>query len=89
LHGKQTISFVLVTPETSTELHRRLDPPLKEMGCVEHFWTFLAPEVAVSEAGSDPFVHWLSRAWEKAREWNQAEDMRHSQSFRRVPKGRV
>ncbi len=89
MHGKATISFLVVTNETSTELHRRLRPALEQMGSVENYWCYLAPEVAVANRGSDPFVHWLGAAWDKARQWNASEDVGKSKFFRNIPKRTV
>src|SRR5947209_4067170 len=72
MHGRATVSFLVVTKETSTELHRRLRPTFEKMGSVENYWCYVAPQVAVASNGLDPFVHWLEAAWKQAREWDQA-----------------
>ena len=89
MHGKATMTFLVVTRETSSELQRRMEPAFEKMGCVYYHWCHAAPKVAVARQGNDPFVHWLGVAWDKAGEWNNADHMRKSLVFRRVAKGKV
>jgi hypothetical protein len=89
MHGKATISFLHVTKETSTELHTRLRAPFEKVGSIENYWCYVAPEVAVANKGGDPFVHWLTAAWDKARQWNASEDVGKSKFFRNFPKRSV
>jgi hypothetical protein len=89
LHGKATITFLVVTQETSSELQSRLQPTFEQMGSIENHWCHVAPNVAVGKRGGDPFVHWLGAAWEEARKRNKPENMRKPQFFRSAPKGRV
>jgi hypothetical protein len=89
LHGKATITFLVVTQETSSELRRRLEPALEQMGSVDNHWCHVAPTVAVGKRGGDPFVHWLGVAWDKAREWNKSEDVRQFKVFGRVSKREI
>jgi hypothetical protein len=86
MHGRATISFVIVTKETSTELYHRLRPAFEKMSSVENYWCYVAPSVAVASKGADPFVHWLDAAWKKARELNESEHMRKPKVFGRFPK---
>jgi hypothetical protein len=89
LHGKATVTFLVVTQETSSELQRRLEPTFEQVGSVDNHWCRIAPDVAVGKRGNDPFVHWLGAAWEKAREWNKPQDMRKAQVFGRPTKREV
>jgi hypothetical protein len=89
MHGKATMTFLVVTRETSSELQRRMEPAFEQMGCVDNHWCHVAPEVAVARRGQDPFVHYLGAAWQKAREWNKSENMRNPQVLRGVAKGKV
>jgi hypothetical protein len=89
MHGKATITFLVVTQETSSELQRRLEPAFEQMGSVDNHWCHVAPQVAVAKRGGDPFVHWLDAAWDKARQLNNTQHMGKAQAFRGVPKGKV
>jgi hypothetical protein len=89
LHGRASCTFVLISNETSTELLRRMTATLEEIDSVDNYWCRAAPTVAVARNGLDPYVHWLDAAWKQARKWNEEEDMRKSQVFRRSPKGRI
>jgi len=80
-HGKQTITFLVVTRETSAELQRRLEPAFEKMGCVENYWCQWAPKNAVARNGADPYVHWLAVAWQKAGERSDFQNMRKAQRF--------
>ena len=80
-HGKQTITFLVVTQETSTELTQRLKPAFEQMGCVEYYWCHFAPQSAVASTGFDPYVHRLGDAWQKARERDNFQNVRKTKRF--------
>jgi hypothetical protein len=81
MHGKATVTFIVVTRDTSTELQRGLGPTFEQMGSVENHWCFPAPTHAVARHGIDPFVDRLADAWQKAREWNKADHVGKTKWF--------
>jgi len=89
MHGKSTVTFLLVTTETSTELVKRLRPTLDEITSIENYWCRVAPQVVVTKHGIDPYSTYLDLAWKKAREWNQPKHVRQSQRFNIVAERRV
>jgi hypothetical protein len=89
LHGKSTITFLLVTTETSTELVKRLRPTLDEITSIDNFWCRVAPQVIVTKHGIDPYSTYLDLAWKKAREWNQSKHMRQPQRLHVISERRI
>jgi hypothetical protein len=75
-HGKMTITFIVITNETSTELTRRLNTPFEKMGCVENYWCGFAPKTAAARNSADPYIHWLEVAWKKVGERPESYYMR-------------
>jgi hypothetical protein len=62
-HGKRSISFIVITEESSLELVKRLG--LDQMDAVEDYLCHIAPIGAVCKHGSFGSIHTaLTKAWE-------------------------
>jgi hypothetical protein len=89
MHGKCTVTFLVITTETSTELVKRLRPTLDEITSIENYWCKVAPQVVVTKHGIDPYSSYLELAWKRAREWNQPKNVRQPQRFNVIAERRV
>lgn len=75
---KQSVSFVVVTHLTETDLVDRLRPIIDRLGATEKFWVFQAPRYAISSEGGniDPFRSALIEAQEELRHPRYPKHMR-------------
>lgn len=83
-HMKRSISFVVVTHLSETDLVDRLKPLVDRLGATECFWVFEAPKFAKSsDAGNfDPFRSALIEAQEEIRHPRHPQHMKEAQGFR-------
>ena len=79
-HMRYSVTFVIVTSKTETDLMNRLRTKMERVRAVERFWVFLAPHFAMCTDGPvDPFSSAILDAWDVVRDRNQPQDMRRAQ----------
>jgi hypothetical protein len=79
MHGKRSLSYVVVTHETERECRERIKDELERLESIDGYWIFPAPKPdhVVGRVGPfDPLAHWLRLGWVEAREWRDSENMR-------------
>ena len=79
-HGKYSLSFVIVTEESSRELVKRLG--LDDMSGVADFLCHVAPIGVITKHGGVNTLHTaVTKAWESVGKWRHPEYMRQAKRF--------
>jgi len=92
-YSKNSISYVILTEETSAELVNRLDLPAivaDDHRRLENYWCNVAPTTGVARYGvNDPFITGIERAWARIRQRRHSDYMRDTQRDGRRTERRV
>lgn len=87
MHAKRNIGYVIVSDESLEEISKRLSSglfKLQELGSIERFFIYPAPEKVISEFGDiDPLMHYIRSGYVEARKRDKPQNMRNRKRWQR------